>query len=111
MESKATAIATVKQEMRIQEWTAQIEAQQASGMTVKQWCKENGIKPNTYYNRLQKVRSHVLDSAPAIVPLNVPRQSEGIHIEKNGVQITLPSDTSPETLLALGKHYAEGAIK
>ena len=103
MEPKATAIATVKQEMRIQEWTAQIEAQQASGMTVKQWCKENGIKPNTYYNRLQKVRSHVLDSAPAIGPLNVSRQSEGIHIEKNGMQITLPSDTAPETLLALVK--------
>ena len=103
MEPKATAIATVKQEMRIHEWTAQIEAQQTSGKTVKQWCKENGIKPNTYYNRLQKVRTHVLDSAPAIVPLNIPRQSEGIHIEKNGVQIALPTDIATETLLALVK--------
>ena len=101
MEPKATAIAAVKQEMRIQEWTSQIEAQQSSGKTVKQWCAENGIKPNTYYNRLQKVRSRIIDSAPAIVPLNVTRQSEGIHIEKNGVQITLPTDIAPETLISL----------
>jgi transposase-like protein len=101
MEPKATAIAAVKQEMRIQEWTSQIEAQQSSGKTVKQWCAENGIKPTTYYNRLQKVRSRIIDSAPAIVPLKVSRQSEGIHIEKNGVQISLPTDIAPETLLAV----------
>lgn len=29
MESKTTAIAAVKQEVRLQEWSAQIEAQQA----------------------------------------------------------------------------------
>ncbi len=103
METKVTAIAAVKQELHIQEWAAQIEAQQSSGMTVRQWCAENGIKPNTYYNRLQKVRSRIIDSAPAIVPLNVPKQSEGIHIEKNGVQISLPTDIAPETLIALVK--------
>ena len=38
-----TAIVAVKQEIRPQEWAAQIEAQQASGQTVQQWCAENGI--------------------------------------------------------------------
>lgn len=38
MEAKTTALATVKQEVRLQEWSAQIEAQQASGQTVQQWC-------------------------------------------------------------------------
>ena len=71
MEPKATAIAALKQEMRIQEWTSQIEAQQSSGKTVKQWCAGNGIKPNTYYNRLQKVCSRIIDSAPSIVSLHV----------------------------------------
>ena len=32
----------------MQEWSAQIEAQQASGLTVQQWCMENGVKPKTY---------------------------------------------------------------
>ena len=40
MESKTTAIRALKQEVRLQEWSAQIKAQQASGMTVRQWCTE-----------------------------------------------------------------------
>lgn len=101
MESKTTAIAAVKQEIRLQEWSSQIEAQQASGLTVRQWCIENGIMPNTYYNRLKRVREQHLQSAPAIVPLHVPQQSSDIRIEKNGLQILLPTDVNPETLLAL----------
>ena len=49
MESKTTPIRAIKQEVRLQEWSAQIEVQQASGMSVRQWCAENGIKPATYY--------------------------------------------------------------
>lgn len=101
MEVKTTALATVKQEVRLQEWSAQIEAQQASGLTVQQWCMENGIKPKTYYYHLRKVREQFLDSSPAIVPLNVPQQSADIRIEKNGLQISLPANISPDTLTAL----------
>ena len=53
MQSNTTSITTIKQEVRLQEWTAQIEAQQVSGLTIREWCKENGIKPNTYYNRFR----------------------------------------------------------
>lgn len=101
MQSKGTALAAVKQEVRLQEWFAQIEAQQASGQTVQQWCAENGINLKTYYYRLRKVREQFLNSFPAIVPLNVPQQSADIRIEKNGLQITLPANISPDTLLAL----------
>ena len=58
MQSKTTTLATLKRGMQLQEWAAQIEAQQASGLTIREWCAENGIKPNTYYNRLRKVREH-----------------------------------------------------
>ena len=87
--------------MQLQEWAAQIEAQQASGLTVQQWCMENGVNPKTYYYHLKKVREQFLDSSPAIVPLNVPQQSADIRIEKNGLQISLPANISPDTLLAL----------
>ena len=48
---------------------AQIEAQQASGLTAQQWCVENEIKPKTYYYHLKNVRAKFLDSSPAIVLL------------------------------------------
>ncbi len=102
MEAKtATVITTVKHEVRLREWTAQIEAQQASGMTVQGWCAENGISQNTYYYRLRKVREQCIASAPAIVPLAMPNQTKDIQIYKNGVQITLPADISDQTLVAL----------
>lgn len=60
MDAKTTALAAVKQEVRMQEWSAQIEAQQASGLTVRQWCIENGVKPKTYYYHLKKYGSSSL---------------------------------------------------
>ena len=102
MDSKTTtAIVAVKQEVRLQEWAAQIEAQRASGMTVQQWCAENGINVKTYYHRLRRVREQCVESVPSIVPVPHPQQSRDIHIEKNGVQITLPADIPSETLMAL----------
>jgi hypothetical protein len=69
---KTTSITTIKKEMQLQEWSAQIKAQQASGLTILEWCAENGIKPNTYYNRLKKVREKYIEKSTAIVPVSVP---------------------------------------
>ena len=96
-----TAITAVKHEMHLQEWTAQIEAQQASGITVQKWCEEKGINPKTYYYRLRRVREQCVDTVTSIVPVNIPQQSSDIRIEKNGLQISLPTDIAPETLIAL----------
>ena len=84
MQSKTTSITTIKQEVRLQER-----------------CAENGIKPNTYYNRLRKVRKQYIENSPTIVPVSVPCSNENICIEKNGLQISLPADISEDTLTAL----------
>ena len=96
-----TAITTVKQNMRLCEWAAQIEAQQSSGMRVQQWCAENGINDKTYYYHLRKIREQCVESSPAIVPVTLGQGASEIHIEKNGLQISLQADTAPETLIAL----------
>lgn len=36
-----TAISAVKEEVKLRDWEDQIAAQQASGMTLQRWCKEN----------------------------------------------------------------------
>ena len=102
MESNTTtAITAIKQEVKLREWLAQVEEQKASGMTVKHWCAANGINPKTYYYHLRKVRERSATKAPVIVPLNAPRQSSDIHIEKDGLCISLPSDIGADTLIAL----------
>ena len=34
---------------RLEKWNAAICAQKASGLTIKEWCEQNGINSNTYY--------------------------------------------------------------
>ena len=99
----STAIKSVKQNLKLNEWSAQIEAQQTSGLTVQKWCEEKGLSTKTYYYRLRKVREQCLDFAPTIVPVSVPHSNESVRIEKNGLQISLPGDISAETLIALVK--------
>ena len=67
MQNKTTEIATIRQAVRLQEWSELIKAQQASGMTVTAYCAQNGINIKTYYYRLRKVRVQYLESEPAIV--------------------------------------------
>ncbi len=78
MEETTTAITAVKQEVQLRDWAAQIAAQQASGMTVQKCCAENGIAPKTYYYHLRKLREKCVASAPAIIPLGVPKCTSGI---------------------------------
>jgi hypothetical protein len=99
--STTTAVTTVKQQMKLREWAEQIEARRASGMSVQSWCAENGMNVKTYYYHLRKVREQCVESVPEIVPLTMPQQTGDIHIEKNGLQISLPADISKETLIAL----------
>ena len=42
-----------------------------------------------------------LEAQQAIVPISVPQKSSDIRIEKNGLQISLPTNVTQETLLAL----------
>ena len=97
----AMAIAAIGQEVRLHEWAAQIQSQQQSGLNVRSWCAQNGINPKTYYYRLRRVREECVEVAPAVVPLNVPKQGGSIHIVKNDLQISLPADIPSDTLVSL----------
>ena len=44
----STAIKSVKQNLKLNEWSAQIKAQQSSGLTVQKWCEEKGLSTKTY---------------------------------------------------------------
>ena len=80
-------ISEAKQERRLMEWSEQIKRQQSSGMSVEQWCVENGIKPKTYYYRLRKVRKQCAAVPPSIVPIAMPDESGNIRIEKHYPQL------------------------
>lgn len=66
----------VKKEVRRQEWLAMVQTCQNSGKPVKTWCRENGINMYTYYSRLKKLRTEVLEQAEqqSIVPVSVSEE-------------------------------------
>lgn len=59
-----------KHQLRLEEWKDRVQACRNSGMTIKNWCAEHGIREQTYY-RWQKLvweagtQSITLACAPA----------------------------------------------
>ncbi len=119
IEEMAT-IKEVKKELRHREWAEEIAECQSSGMKIRNWCQMKGISCNTYYRRLQIVRTELLaqteQSMQQIVPLSsaMALQSsapepvleasaayEKIMIRKNGIEIELPQEVSEQMLLTL----------
>ena len=52
-------IAKVKKEVKVSQWAEMVRQRNESGLTVTDWCKENGINLKTYYYRLKRVRQAV----------------------------------------------------
>ena len=52
-------IAKVKKEVKLAQWAEMVRSRNESGLTVTDWCKENGINLKTYYYRLKRMRQAV----------------------------------------------------
>ncbi len=107
----------VARQYRLQEWALQIQEckRRSSGMTVKEWCNNNGITLANYYYRLTEVRKACIENLPTELP--VPEQSvvsvpnEIMHNENptisdstelvlsvNNISIKVTETTSPKLL-------------
>ena len=49
-------ISEVKQEYQLQEWSGMLRQRKESGLSVKDWCLEQGISEHSYYYRLRRLR-------------------------------------------------------
>jgi hypothetical protein len=84
--------------------------QQESGLTVKQWCKENGIIPKTFYYRLRVLREEacsIMDiepnkpsvkREPEFVRVGFPNavNASGIRIKLDSAEISISPDANSE---------------
>ena len=57
---------TVDRMIKLQGWAAQISAHMQSGVSVEEWCREQGIGMKTYYRRRKTVREEL----PEAIELN-----------------------------------------
>lgn len=64
-------VVKVRQHFKREEWKSIISECRASGMTVKAWCKANGIVEQTYYKNLKKLREEMIENLPAPVATDI----------------------------------------
>ena len=113
-------IATMKatrHEILKEEWRVKIREHRESGLTVKQWCEENSIKPSQYYYWLRVIRQESLIQAGTLAVTGQARFAElrqvrdepcfnnahGICaiLRSNGDEIEILNGADPNTLEAI----------
>lgn len=104
-ETISAAITEIKTDVSQQMWQQRIAACQRSGLSVREWCRENGIVPGTYYKHLRKLRE---EYCREIVPLHsecLTSSSAGtsgnIEIRSENVYITVPVNSPTDVVLAI----------
>lgn len=55
----------VKHQAKLLEWKDRVADCRSSGMSVKEWCEENGCSPKTYYRWEQEILGKVRQIAKA----------------------------------------------
>ncbi len=115
----ATGVQELKLAARMQEWSVRIAECRSSGMSVKAWCKSQGIAATTYYHWekrfVTEATQHLSLSAPAqagmlmrVNPDALPNGDvnaigAGITIRHGESVITLPAGSSAEAVAELVK--------
>ena len=100
-------IARVKKEVKQAQWAEMVRRRNESGLTVTDWCRQNGINLKTYYYRLKRLRQAVCNEIEQhdIVPVKpiagTEPTSEKIELSVGDVKISLPDSFNEDTLKRL----------
>ncbi len=62
-------VSTLKQELKLKEWSGIYQKFLESGKTIKEWRGENGISVKTFYYRLRRIRESKIENHE-IVPVS-----------------------------------------
>lgn len=91
-------VTAVRKHLKREEWKSLIKECQSSGMSVKSWCKANGICEQTYYKNLKKLREELVETLP--IPVDTSENTKPSVFKKLEVQSPLP-DTQAAVIVRL----------
>ena len=91
----------VRNEYRKQQWAQIILECQSSGLSNKEYCRQQGISEKTYYYWLRKLRSEVGEGIPQIVEVEPPGIEDKVYIRFRGAELALPAGTDVEAIAAV----------
>lgn len=93
----------VRNDYRLQQWRQIIRQCQQSGLSNRDYCKQNEISEKTFYYWLRKLRSAVAEvGSPQIVRLDEAQSSDDmIRIQFRSANLTLPGNTDANAIAAV----------
>lgn len=108
-------VTKVRSQLKREQWKSIIIECRKSGMTVKDWCKANGIVEQTYYRNLKRLREELLGNLPAAVDKHekptvfkklevhtpVPNTQAAVVIRLVGATVEINEGTSQQTIQAV----------
>jgi len=95
-------------------WEQRLQAWKASGKTLKDWSKENGFKYTTSYSWKERLLGTKKKKPSQQKPIGFyelgdePKNTPGIIIEVNGIQLHIEQQFDSKTLLQCLKVIKEG---
>lgn len=107
-------VTELKTQMHMQEWAKWIEARQDSGLSIKEWCRQNNLPESRYYYYLKKLRLAACESLPAesregsqfaLVPDHA-RASNPVVMRGGNIKITLSN-----AVVEIGEGADEAQVK
>ena len=72
------SIQKTKSQRNLSVWMERVEACRRSGLSVEQWCAENGIVSNTYYRWQKKVFGEIRKHQDQFFEVPVSRPTSGV---------------------------------
>ncbi len=90
----------LRDEYRMVEWSNIVAQRQASGLSVQDFCREQGLSQQAYYYRLRKLRQQCSEPILQEFQLEAPANAkQSIQIQYHGAVIEIKNDTALETVL------------
>ena len=100
-----TGLQTVNRQRKLGEWAEQVSACRSSGLSVKTWCRENGVSEQTYYKWprwLYELAQNQQENRFAdVTPQRINRSGIAVTVQFGGVELAIHNGADAATVEAV----------
>lgn len=92
----------INTQSKLQQWMARVADCRNSSLTVRDWCREHNVSPQTYYKWQRRVYEYAKSQQPQFAEVTLPdreRRSQPVAtLKSGGIEADIYSGIEKETL-------------
>ena len=102
-------VLALRNEYRLQQWAQVVKECNASGLSNREYCRQNNIPEKTYYYWIRKLRqtaAEQMQPEPTLVPLEPEfpeKETDMLQIRFHGAELVLPASVDLDAVAAVLK--------